>query len=518
MRSIFCAWYLLLAIVLSACGEPEPLEAGKVTDGVPVSTGNSSSGQTETPTTETPTTETPTTGVTLTVPVLQTATPGDAQVSLAWSAVDGATTYTLYYSTSTISDLSQAQSIVRTVNSATVTALINGTAYFFAVTANTSTASSALSNSLSATPVLATTVSSAPTTLVAVPKDAAADLSWDAVMGANSYNLYHATESFDSLNTIANYATLSGGTLVQNLSNNSHSLANLVNGTTYYVVVTAVNAVGESAKSAVVSVKPVMAVDLSGVKSLNDTGLIFSANMPDGQLTPSQLHNVDCSGALAAYQDCASGRDVSESDDTDGVLGFSFTKLSSTGAALDVSASSWSCVKDNVTGLVWEAKQGGNGNKGDQGLHDVDDIFSWYNPDISVNGRDSGAENSQPLSCHAYTANTPSSYCNTLAFVERVNTAALCGLTNWRLPNTNELLGLVNFGADTPSIETTFFPNMITNSKYWSNGTDPENTSSHKAWTVLFNITDAYQITNGSLIISESKQGGRPTILVSDGS
>ena len=44
---------------------------------------------------------------------------------------------------------------------------------------------------------------------------------------------------------------------------------------------------------------------------------------------------------------------------TDGKLGLSFTKISTLGEEVAASATSWSCVKDNITGLIWEVKTTG---------------------------------------------------------------------------------------------------------------------------------------------------------------
>ena len=69
-------------------------------------------------------------------------------------------------------------------------------------------------------------------------------LSWTASSGATSYNVKRATVSGGPYTTIASPTTT------------SHTNTGLVNGTTYYYVVSAVNAAGESANSAQVSATP----------------------------------------------------------------------------------------------------------------------------------------------------------------------------------------------------------------------------------------------------------------------
>ena len=72
-----------------------------------------------------------------------------------WDAVTGATGYTLYYSQSTISDITASGVIVApnlTGTSHTVTELTNGTTYYFRVTASNPGGEGAASTEASATP------------------------------------------------------------------------------------------------------------------------------------------------------------------------------------------------------------------------------------------------------------------------------------------------------------------------------------------------------------------------------
>lgn len=49
-----------------------------------------------------------------------------------------------------------------------------------------------------------------------------------------------------------------------------------------------------------------------------------------------------------------------------------FTKISSTGEDLPISANQWSCVRDNDTGSVWEVK-----TDNDIGLHANNNFYRW---------------------------------------------------------------------------------------------------------------------------------------------
>jgi hypothetical protein len=85
----------------------------------------------------------------LSVPSLNTATPGHTQVALDWTAVDGATGYNVYYD-----QAGKAQLVADAGNTTTYldTGLTNGVEYCYKVTAYDATCESTYSNILCATP------------------------------------------------------------------------------------------------------------------------------------------------------------------------------------------------------------------------------------------------------------------------------------------------------------------------------------------------------------------------------
>jgi len=93
---------------------------------------------------------------------------------------------------------------------------------------------------------IAITVPSAPTGVTATPGNGQGTLSWTAVSGATSYNIYWATTPG---------VTTATGTKITGVSS-PYVQTGLSNGTTYYCVVTAVNSAGESAASSQVSGTP----------------------------------------------------------------------------------------------------------------------------------------------------------------------------------------------------------------------------------------------------------------------
>lgn len=129
---------------------------------------------------------------------------------------------------------------------------------------------------------------------------------------------------------------------------------------------------------------------------LNDTGLTTCGDYTGKQFSHEANHNNalgDCTAAtdsdgdnIPTGQDATLGRDATSPDYSDGEAGFSFTKLDASGNNLPATAASWSCVKDNHTGLIWESKQGLGQGVGSAGLHSADDKYFWYSTDPSING------------------------------------------------------------------------------------------------------------------------------------
>lgn len=224
---------------------------------------------------------------------------------------------------------------------------------------------------------------------------------------------------------------------------------------------------------------------------LNDTGITWGANYPRGV-------NDDCSakidrewlsedekveGDILSQQDCSRGRDVTVNDNRDGAAGFVYWKIGRDGKVLRADEKEWACALDGITGLLWEVKAPADGTYGNRGLHDADDVFTWYNSNERINGGAIGDWNSLYDQCSGYVAGQPLTYCNIEEFVSRVNRQGLCGFNDWRVPTVPELATLVNYGRVSPAIDTDYFPN--TNSGfYWSYSPDVQLTTT--AWAVNF--------------------------------
>jgi hypothetical protein len=198
--------------------------------------------------------------------------------------------------------------------------------------------------------------------------------------------------------------------------------------------------------------------DTSGNAMTTPVSWTFTTQVPpinDTGITSSQCYQAaassvlgDCTSTaaktLSPTQDGMVGRDAIAATDlgagTDGKLGFSFTLVD--GGA---------CVQDNVTGLMWESKTAA-------GLHAGSSRFT--NRGNNIVGDAS-------------------------TFVTAVNTAALCGFNDWRLPTVDELQSIVDYGVafPGPTIDTIWFPNTQSD-VFWSSS--PYVGSAVDAWYVYF--------------------------------
>src|ERR1700678_3755338 len=170
------------------------------------------------------------------------ATAGNAQVSLNWSASTGATSYHVKRSTASGSE---TQISAPASNSYTDTGLTNGIKYFYVVSAVNSGGESANSSEVNATPTAPASPPATPTGLQATAGNAQVSLSWDASTGAITYNVKRSTANGGPFS-----ATLASPAVTNYID------TAVTNGTTYYYVVSAVNASGESANSAQASATP----------------------------------------------------------------------------------------------------------------------------------------------------------------------------------------------------------------------------------------------------------------------
>jgi len=195
----------------------------------------------------------------------------------------------------------------------------------------------------------------------------------------------------------------------------------------------------------------------AATNKINDTGIVI------------------CKDDLAS-EDCLGGRDADTTLSKIGAgnAGFDFTKLDAQGITLAETVTDWACVKDNHTGLIWEVKT-------NRTLHNNTDKYSWYSDDFNHTGEKGLADTTE---CFNYVQEDAESYCNTEAFVARVNAENFCGANNWRLPTRAELIGLVDYGrSQSPAIDSHYFPQAL-GDNYWTSS--PSVRGVNQIWSVNF--------------------------------
>ena len=173
------------------------------------------------------------------------ASAGPGEVTLQWSLVPGATGYSIYWSTSAGVTKVTGTEIAGVTSPHVHPNLVGGTTYFYVVTAGGPLAESSESAEVSATP--APPAPPPPTGVLASPGDSMVTIIWSPVGGADSYNIYW--DFFPGV-------TKTTGVLIPGVTS-PYNHTGLVNGTTYYYVVTADSiASGESGESVERSATP----------------------------------------------------------------------------------------------------------------------------------------------------------------------------------------------------------------------------------------------------------------------
>ena len=170
-------------------------------------------------------------------PTQVTASPESGQVQVSWLPSSGATSYDIYYSTVRPITKTTGIKISGVTSPLVVSPLVDGTPYYFVVTASNEKGESATSFEASAIPMAAPLI---PTGVSAMEGNGLVTVKWTPATGATSYNIYYATSSSVSKKS---------GIKVANLLGSSYTVRPLDNKTPYYFVVTAVNAGGESGDS-----------------------------------------------------------------------------------------------------------------------------------------------------------------------------------------------------------------------------------------------------------------------------
>ncbi|MBF0243155.1 MAG: DUF1566 domain-containing protein, partial [Desulfamplus sp.] len=230
------------------------------------------------------------------------------------------------------------------------------------------------------------------------------------------------------------------------------------------------------------------------VVTLNSEGIEgtkpqFSSPVPDTGIT--KCYND--TGDIPCPQE---GEDFYGQDANYSINPMSYTKLDENGNDLPITATSWAMVRDNVTGLIWENKNSGDGTKDYTNPHDADNTYTWYDSNPATNGGYAG---------------TAGNGTDTEDFIKALNDSSFGGHSDWLLPTIKELSTIVDYSIlyPGPTININYFKDMIS-SFYWSSSTDRG--SIYSAWGVNFNYGGDYDYVKTNYYYVMAVRDGKSAI------
>jgi formylglycine-generating enzyme required for sulfatase activity len=207
-------------------------------------------------------------------PVTLRAQSENKLVRVSWEpgflATGDPTSYTVYYGPAAQVSPLTALKMTGASSPQAITGLDNGALYYFAVTATTANGESAMSYTVSATP-LASPPPAPPSGLTAVEGNGNITLTWTPTPGASTYNLYYGTE-FE--------VNKANGIKVTDVRQ-PFSLTGLRNNTAYFLVLSAVGAGGEGFESPQVAATPLASAPVEDMVSIPAGTFLMGDNLLD---------------------------------------------------------------------------------------------------------------------------------------------------------------------------------------------------------------------------------------------
>ncbi len=230
----------------------------------------------------------------------------------------------------------------------------------------------------------------------------------------------------------------------------------------------------------------------SNNQTATDTMLVTVSNAVLGDLPDTGVVNcydisgiIPCNDALYPRQDADGGRDSVVQylrKIGKGAKAFDFTKLDQFGDELADTANDFACVRDNVTGLIWELKEPVIVAPPASTLRAANNRYSFVNTDAG-NGDEPGIPAAAGTTCPS------SENCGLKAYVEEVNETVYCGGANWRLPTIEELMSIADFGrvGQNHLLDPAFFrfePDFAVQNNlfYWTSQSSAEGGGGISAW------------------------------------
>lgn len=176
------------------------------------------------------------------------ASSANGQIILSWGKVNGATQYRVYWSTTARVNKQTGTMILNVSSPYAHTGLMNGTVYYYVVTAVSQYGESAESAEVSAAPTPAAPPLP-PTSVATSASHRTVNIAWTASQSeeaVTSYNIYWS---------ISSGVTKESGIRIEGVTS-PYAHTQLINDTTYYYIVTGTNKYGEGNGSQEVSATP----------------------------------------------------------------------------------------------------------------------------------------------------------------------------------------------------------------------------------------------------------------------
>jgi DNA/RNA endonuclease G (NUC1)/fibronectin type 3 domain-containing protein len=297
-------------------------------------------------------------------------TAGNAHVQLTWNAVSGATSYNVKRGTTPGGPYSTINS--PGTNSYDDTSVLNGTTYYYVVSAVGAGGEGANSSEVSATPQAAP---AAPAGLTATAGDSHVALSWTASPSATTY-------------TVGRGTTTGGpyGTTFSGLVTTSYDDTSAVNGTTYFYLVTATNGFGTSGNSNEASATPAPLAAPSGVAAqVGDSTVVITWNPVAGAAT----YNVKRSTTIGGPYTSVGSPSTTTFTDNTASNGTTYYYVVAAFSGSEGPISSEVNATPNtpsVLGVVISQVYGGGGNAGSTLKNDFVELFNRGTQTVSLNG------------------------------------------------------------------------------------------------------------------------------------